>query len=639
MKRHTKKLYLSLVALRLLVALTSQSTIHPDEQFQNPEVAAALAFNYDSKGASPLLTWEWKGEKPCRSIVPVWITTGWAFELAGRATDGTPSGYTLFLIQRLVMFTSSLFIDALLYTTSHSPLPLLLYASSPLTLTFLLRPFSNSIESLFLAATLLLLNRIANHVTTSRMVALGALIAVGMFTRVTFLAWISKIILRGLPAVLSLLSTSLLLASLDSLHFSQGQSFILTPLNSLLFNVQTSNLAEHGLHPRWMHAVVNWPMLFGVGGVGVGGVAWRLVTGREMEVKDDKEVLGVTMERVYLACLLIPTILLSLLPHQEPRFLLPLLIPLVLLLPSLPFFKTNSTPSRSLRRRFWILWTIHSVIFTTLFGYLHQGGLVPTLLQLNSHLRSPSLLFPSHATPPPSISLIFWKTFMPPRHLLIPPLSPSSLQPPPPTLHLQDLSGAPPSTLFSTIQKTTSPTLVVAPARHPATTRNTEWDSTRISDLPLEILTKILKLAHDNRDAYSPHATSLVSRTWRHPAQRALFEAVGLPYPTPSVPGTVSDKWIPIWESYAANRLYTPRFVEIRGGATSRGALRHVNFASGAQELRWISGVRHLRLDWVSGRATFLEDKNLKDLERLDVTEFCQFHDSDLTGQSSGILP
>jgi hypothetical protein len=37
----------------------------------------------------------------------------------------------------------------------------------------------------------------------------------------------------------------------------------LAPLNALRYNSQTSNLAEHGIHPRVTHALVNLPLMFG----------------------------------------------------------------------------------------------------------------------------------------------------------------------------------------------------------------------------------------------------------------------------------------------------------------------------------------------------------------------------------------
>lgn len=73
--------WILLVLLRLLVALSSTSAIHPDEHFQNPEVAAGLLYDYNATGNALLKTWEWIGDKPCRSIAPVWGSTGLAFAL------------------------------------------------------------------------------------------------------------------------------------------------------------------------------------------------------------------------------------------------------------------------------------------------------------------------------------------------------------------------------------------------------------------------------------------------------------------------------------------------------------------------------------------------------------------------------
>ncbi|WP_242538388.1 hypothetical protein, partial [Vibrio parahaemolyticus] len=38
---------------------------------------------------------------------------------------------------------------------------------------------------------------------------------------------------------------------------------MVTPLNNLLYNMDPQNLAEHTLHPRDLHFVVNFPLLFG----------------------------------------------------------------------------------------------------------------------------------------------------------------------------------------------------------------------------------------------------------------------------------------------------------------------------------------------------------------------------------------
>ena len=38
---------------------------------------------------------------------------------------------------------------------------------------------------------------------------------------------------------------------------------IITPLNNLKYNIQSSNLALHGMHPRYQHVTANLPMLLG----------------------------------------------------------------------------------------------------------------------------------------------------------------------------------------------------------------------------------------------------------------------------------------------------------------------------------------------------------------------------------------
>jgi hypothetical protein len=68
-------------------------------------------------------------------------------------------------------------------------------------------------------------------------------------------------------------------------------------------------------------------------------------------------------------------IALSLFPHQEPRFLLPLLVPSFALLSALPF------SSWSRMRRAWVV--LNALLFV-FWGVLHQGALLPALYSLSS---------------------------------------------------------------------------------------------------------------------------------------------------------------------------------------------------------------------------------------------------------------
>ncbi len=43
-----------------------------------------------------------------------------------------------------------------------------------------------------------------------------------------------------------------------------GTNWVVPPINALLYNMKTDNVAQHGLHPRWLHAVVNMPMIVGL---------------------------------------------------------------------------------------------------------------------------------------------------------------------------------------------------------------------------------------------------------------------------------------------------------------------------------------------------------------------------------------
>lgn len=140
---------------------------------------------------------------------------------------------------------------------------------------------------------------------------------------------------------------------------------------------------------------------------------------------------------------------LSLAPHQEPRFLLPLIVPLSLLVPSSPLLSASSSrrlgPSsgratRLLRRAWLSLWVVHALLATAFFAFWHQGGLLPTLLELDKQLTSGELTALAHPTRNNEYSaqgsrddevrtttLCFFKTFMPPRHLIVSPLAAHAL--------------------------------------------------------------------------------------------------------------------------------------------------------------------------------------------------------------------
>ena len=109
----------------------------------------------------------------------------------------------------------------------------------------------------------------------------------GVFTRITFAAFFLPIAVEVLkwslrqsgfsvsswtrlvaPSVLVAIATPVSFIYADTTYFAHPQRSIgshraieVTPLNFLRYNLLPSNLAQHGLHPRWLHLVVNLPMI------------------------------------------------------------------------------------------------------------------------------------------------------------------------------------------------------------------------------------------------------------------------------------------------------------------------------------------------------------------------------------------
>lgn len=78
----------------------------------------------------------------------------------------------------------------------------------------------------------------------------------------------------------ALVATLLLLGIIatDTLYFrGDVKQLVFTPYNNLLYNLSPTNLATHGLHPRWLHIAVNLPLIVGPGLLFYGLAAARRV--------------------------------------------------------------------------------------------------------------------------------------------------------------------------------------------------------------------------------------------------------------------------------------------------------------------------------------------------------------------------
>jgi phosphatidylinositol glycan class Z len=65
----------------------------------------------------------------------------------------------------------------------------------------------------------------------------------------------------------------------------------------------------------------------------------------------------------------------------------------------------------------WQMWiTIaQNIVTTVFFGMLHQAGVIPTMLDVHDHLCNHTLASYNNR-----IQIVVWRSFMPPRHLILP---------------------------------------------------------------------------------------------------------------------------------------------------------------------------------------------------------------------------
>lgn len=230
----------------------------------------------------------------------------------------------------------------------------------------------------------------------------SSILAAGFFNRPTFVCfalmpvvhrfWTSSFanfVSSCLRLVVLAMPAAAFFVVVDSIYYRGFSEFmanplrnaVVTPVNFLLYNSRSANLENHGLHPRWLHLLVNIPILFGAHSLFFFCDIYRLAR-RPVVFDADSKFL--------LSCMLIPAVLLSLFPHQEPRFLLPLLLPFALLHSQKVF--------RSSRSRFF--WYSFNFVLFIFFGFLHQASVVPT--QMYAAMEG---------------KVIYYQTYMPPRHL------------------------------------------------------------------------------------------------------------------------------------------------------------------------------------------------------------------------------
>lgn len=421
-----------LYTLRIILTLSPQhGYIQPDEFFQFTEPIANT-----SLGCNVTIPWELKGSQPIRNMFAPYVISQTAFTVC-KLMSSDPSPYLLLVMPRLLFTLLSFSADwsvhrIVSHLSQQVDLPFkyayhcqVVFASSHVVMTYLTHTFTNSLELILFA--LLLQQVVCSTCSRYSSTTIGILMAIGFFNRPTFLAFLfiplvylytHTSVRRMMSVTFTSLVTSTLLILFDTMYYKYNyylpiintlnmQEILnqvkITPINFLLYNSKTSNLANHGLHPRYLHQF----NLFIIG-LTLTLYLWCDLIQMMYKLISERNVSSLLKlpgyKKLLLASLITSVSVLSIFPHQEVRFLLPCYFILTILYGD----KLLQSGSSSL-----CLWIILNVSFTYFYGFVHQAGVTKSLFWLHSHLRS------SRGTGDERVATVIMDTvYMVPQHLL-----------------------------------------------------------------------------------------------------------------------------------------------------------------------------------------------------------------------------
>ncbi|WPK24285.1 hypothetical protein PUMCH_001553 [Australozyma saopauloensis] len=414
-----RNIYICSIGLRFFFALAN-SYIHPDEHFQAFEPLAALIFGYNTH-----LPWEFTDAYPARSMAPLFIVYYPMMLLACLAGLGPMQ--TWYLVRLTLMVVSWMVTDWVLYkmlpTKQERIKAIFFVLTSYVLLVYQSHTFSNSVETVLVMAVVYLINelRFLRSIPKEQYsvaevayagLLIGALSAFGIFNRVSFPAFVllPAIFLVGaalqwpvlIPCLFGAFSFMTFCCVIVDTAFYQNipvmtvlhelgkRSWIgytITPLNNLVYNTLVDNLSTHGLHPYYTHVLINLPQLLGP------GLLFLFAKGKNVYWKTTPFLSAAG-----------GALFLSLIPHQELRFLVPT-VPLLCACFDLTVFERFTKLNVSLVSWTLNLWLLFNAALAVLMGVFHQGGVVPAMDYFHHMDSQPA-------------SIVFWRTYMAPTWML-----------------------------------------------------------------------------------------------------------------------------------------------------------------------------------------------------------------------------
>ncbi|CEP62895.1 glycosylphosphatidylinositol-alpha 1,2 mannosyltransferase LALA0_S06e06304g [Lachancea lanzarotensis] len=370
------------------------SYIHPDEHFQSLEILAHHF--YESKITIP---WEFHPSNAARSFGPLYLAYGPIFYIFGKIGSQLSPITLLYLVrlQNYIVFTCiyKLALQFLLRSKLDRAKATFYISTSYVTWTYQSHSFSNSLETCVLLVTLSLFQVLVldarvpryNHYRTSSI--LGMVIAFGVFNRITFIGFIALPVIFTLQKFylahfksLCICVTTFTISCCAFIYFDtlmfQSPQWCIAPLNNLKYNLKSSNLALHGVHPRYTHILINIPQM-------VGPLLIYFISKKQK------------MNLAMLSCVS-GLVFLSAFQHQELRFLVPLM----------PLFcaSINLSNYNSARRTKYItqIWLMFNVTLGIIMGSLHQRGVITAIEETTKNNANVGV----H---------LWWKTYSPPTWL------------------------------------------------------------------------------------------------------------------------------------------------------------------------------------------------------------------------------
>ncbi len=276
-------------------------------------------------------------------------------------------------------------------------------------------------------------------------IPISVLIAVGLFNRPTYVAFACVPLFywfqRGVStnSIVSpfqmfnfrmaslgpgVVLTSLIIIFSDSMYYGDltwkklwhltmaWEDWKVTPFQFVMYNLVPGNLDQHGTHPCWLHTLVNIPLLYGPLGICALASAVNFVA--EIVVNDWKNKPGVrSIYAMTMFIFIVGLTMLSMVPHQEPRFLIPLTVPVVLMNSHKLRWKWNGI------KPILVIWYIFNIAMSVFYGLIHQGGVSPAIKYIGQDL--------SLRSSTQEVNVLWSHTYMPPKFGLLQ-ISPKSLR-------------------------------------------------------------------------------------------------------------------------------------------------------------------------------------------------------------------